>query len=254
MEKDILYKLRKYQLKLNSNPANAVYQRKIEHYEHMIGGVNNRIARYTPSTPSTPTYTPQEILKISFEKGVKKYEIKITINSDIINNKYILKYESYIQHSTKGYINQEGYSPSINSPFVIEHVYNMCNKFLHEFLNLLLVFTKSTQPNFESDKLIRLIEGYDPTYKEYENPFIHNILEIKFNEYILIIKISKNNEMNNYEMKYTLKSYSKFIDNISIKYTCTELINQLLLLLKIKDSPKILIFLLSNLFPLLKFT
>ena len=34
----LLYKLRKYQLKLELNPTNSVYQRKVEQYNEMIGG------------------------------------------------------------------------------------------------------------------------------------------------------------------------------------------------------------------------
>jgi hypothetical protein len=36
----ILHKLQKYQTKLRNNPTNYIYQQKVTHYGHMIGGVN----------------------------------------------------------------------------------------------------------------------------------------------------------------------------------------------------------------------
>ncbi len=54
MEKEvILYKLQKYQTKLNNNPNNIIYQQKVTYYGSMIGGDNwvmqkfNNITIYT---------------------------------------------------------------------------------------------------------------------------------------------------------------------------------------------------------------
>ncbi len=200
MKKNILlYKLHKYQQKLELNPSNTVYQKKIYQYSEIIGGNKKGSANITPKQILKKKFIKKKLLGnisanlIEKLKGFHKSNIdldqSIKINLiDLVNDNMKLEHEKKIKdktHLCKIYVYHR---------YIVLAVYN--NNIINLFNNIINLYVFYLDQDSNRIGIINL--NYDSVYNDcgdngitINNPFKISNISIKEKDIMLKLKYNK---------------------------------------------------------------